>query len=315
MSSVPTLPKLGEFQQDIILNRGFTCDLTTLRKYEKSRYQEMRLLHIRRDIEIPETNDQVSKLHRFIESLEYRKEGHEFYKRIIHPWFCPDVVIIGHFMQDSDYIKSLSYDLERYYGIFRRWDIMVYFIDAILPNKTENLEEVHEVLKDIGEHAPPNFIRHAEHIVDAHVRRRDDVTTRQGAYVTLFDRMLTESLDSFLGKNNDDTLGQKIGKVEEILNQHGPNKDVDFILKILNFLVSVRNFAIHLGDKAFKNRLTAWSKVRDDIRKGGYLPSCIHSADKPKTLAPHHEFFKLNTILTYRIKDWLEEYTKTQQMG
>lgn len=327
MSSVPTLPKLGKFQQDIILNDGFTCDLATFRKY-KSGYQEMRILHVSkssipipgRSLKILETKDQLSEIQQFMERLGYSQEDNKFHRTTIHPQFCPDVVIIGCFTQDIDYVKSLVQDLERNHGIFGVWDIMVYFIDEVPTSEVENvLKKVSGFLGGSGIISRYDFVREAECMIHAHLRRRYDVISRRGAYVTLFDRILTKSLDSFSSENNDVTLGVKIGRVERILKKHSSNGDIPVILKILKLLLSARNWAIHLGDKAFKKREAAWNEVRDDIMERGYPHLRVHPPNRPKSkmidTQGRHEVLKTDTILTYRIKDWLEEYAKTQQMG
>ncbi len=145
------------------------------------------------------------------------------------------------------------------------------------------------------------------------MRRRTKVC--EHVCVTL-DRLLTESLDKVAKPKSDrETLGSKIGRVTGILEKHQPDTEVDTVIKCLDFLLKARNWNAHPNeDYAFEKRKEAWESVRSEIIRRDYMISHVHDPRRPKSKTideqGYHDAMKDLSVLTYRIKDWLDEYVK-----
>lgn len=306
------LPKLAaEFQQPVHLGDDFTCDSYVFRRLHHGQYQggyqEVRILHAGRLLQA--AHPQMLDVLKYMGSEGFVQAGHSAGNLYIEPPFCPDVALIGCLSRDIGDIEGLISELERNHGMFRGWDILVYFIDDKVPQKAFEIVGRGSVISRY------EFAGEAVRLLHTHLRRRYDVISRRGAYTTM-GHLLGESLDRVTTHDSDkETLGLKVNRATDVLKKHLPDNDVDTVIKYLDFLLRVRNWNAHPKEEyASKKREEAWGSVRDEARRRQYVMARKHDPNRPKRETPDeqdfHDMIKNVLILTYRIKDWLDAYAK-----
>lgn len=301
------LPKLAaEFQHRVHLGDGFTCDSYVFRRsVHQGEYQEMRMLHVGRIL--PAAWPQMLDVLKYIGDEGFVCHKRSVGNRHVEPPFCPDIALIGCFSRDMEDIEDIISELERNHGMFRKLDMLVYFIDDKVPRKAFG------VMGRSGVISRYEFANDAGRLIHMHLQRRYDVVARRGAYTTM-DRMLTESLDRVAKPKDGETLGAKVRRAGNILKKYLPDNDVDTVIKCLKLLLWVRNWNAHPGSYAFRKRKEAYDSVRPELVRRQYSMARDHDPNRPKPKTADaqdlHDTVKNFLVLTYRIKDWLDAYAK-----
>ena len=301
------IPKLdAEFQRRVHLGDDFSCDAYVFRRaVHDGQYQEVRILHAGRILSA--AWPQMLDVWRYMNSEGFRQAALSAGNRHVEIQFCPDIALIGCLSRDMGDVGDIISELERNHGLFREWDILVYFIDDKVPRK------VFEILGRGSVVSRYEFADDARRLLHAHLRRRYDVISRRGVYTTM-EHLLGESLDRITEPDPDrDTLGKKVRRVEGALKKHSSNDDVDTVIKYIELLLRMRNWNAHPKEEyAFKKRKEAWESVRDEAKRRQYVMVRDHDPNrpKPKTVDAQdfHDMVKNTLILTYKIKDWLDRY-------
>lgn len=307
------IPKLdAEFQRRVHLGDSFTCDSYVFRRgIHQGEYQEVRILHAGRLL--PAAQPQMLDVLEYMGSEGFIQAEYSIGNQYVKPSFCPDVVLIGCLSGDVEHIKDVISELEQNHGIFREWDVLLYFIDDKVPPET------FKILGRGGIASQYEFADDAKLLLHGHLRRRYDVISRRGVYTTV-DRILSESLDHITKPDKDkDTLGKKVRRAVGVLETHQPNDDVATVIKYLILLLSMRNWNAHPTEEhAFKKRMEAWKSVRTETIKRQYLMARVHDANRPKRPTAdeqaYHDNLKHMLVLTYKIKNWLIAYAKATSL-
>ena len=295
---------------------GFLCEMYVFRRsYYKGTYQDMRILHLSTmlDIAWPQMYDTLQN----VANEGFRKTSYDR-AEAIKPWTYPDIIIIGCHSTDLRKLPDILDNIEKRHGIFREWDVLIYFIDDKIPFRA------HEILKGCGVISQFDFSKDAICLINHHLRRRHDVISRRGAYVTM-ERKLTESLDHVVKPNQQkDSLGRKVNQFNKELSEKihcEHSKDLILVKKILDFLLKVRNWNAHPNEElSNKNRKNAWEDLKKQISECEFkFNTRIHDKWRPVPKTPdaqdYHDYMKYILMFTFMIKDWLEEFAKRNKQN
>ena len=259
----PPFPKFGavldraqNFAQYGLEGQVYNCR----RGVYRGEYQEVRILHASTDLD--GAGLETAKILKYMNQCGFvvdppRYRGREFHRE----WIRADMLLLGCYSRRADCAYDAMLEMERgLHGMVRGWDVLWYFADDKVYWK-----EI-ERMGGSGVCSSSEFSSDGISMVHAHLRRRYDITSRRGLYVTL-ERLVGDGIDRLVAANPIyDTLGSKISrftkKIEGNWNVVG-NRDWDLFVATVNFLLKARNYSSHpFESSSFNKRMDSWKEFR-----------------------------------------------------
>ena len=287
---------------------GFDGEMYRCRRaVYRGQYQEVRILHV--STALDGAGPEVRKITEYMNREGFMVDPPRYRSRIFQrDWMRADMLLLGCYSGEADRAYDILHEMERgLHGVLQTWDALWYFADGRVYWKA--LERMDGICSN------DEFSADGIGMVHAHLRRRYDVTSRRGLFVTL-ERLVGDSIDRLVVADPDyDTLGCKRkrlkDKIEENWNVAG-DRDWNLFLAVTDFLLKARNYSAHpYESSSFGRRMDSWKEFkRVASRYGLDIPYRMHDGPVEADAQNRQGFMKTLTIIARMAKAWLDECDK-----
>ena len=266
--------------------------------------QEVRILHA--STYLHGTRPEVHKIIQYMNSegflVEHKQyEGREFRQE----WSTADMLLLGCDSNETARAKEAITEMERgLLGVWRGYDVLWYFADGHVPSDAR--------LHMNGSILCSNDVFSAEAIcmVHAHLRRRFDVVSQRGLFVTM-EQLIADAIDRLVAANPKyDEFGRKVNRLKNAKKKiRGGGRDWSLFFAATEFLMEVRNRSSHPKvTSSFENRMKSYKEFKETAFKYGLdLPSVRHGCPIETDSQNRHVTIKTCMVLTGMAKAWLDE--------